>query len=372
MQLYEYAQEYFSFLDHGEARLKGIKRAIDVALEQQDIANALSLYYQLMRESTRHYDAYQIIVIFPEYLALFEKYPEYHAIHKHDIMWAYKWMIEHMAEYYQISLSQIASIFTQYEDFCTRFDYSKRSYYQKLEEFIAESGIENNFGFTDRKDYHKKMLKCSRDGLSDCPACELDREISYILFVENDYEKALKKAEVIFTGRYSCSEIPHITYVSFAKWCFENGDIQSANDYAEKGYRVINRDYGDVKALNDCKGACILVFAYSNVEKALKVFKKTFTVCYDSRNSLELFAFYRASYHLMLQLERIGKKHIRFKFPDKLDPIYKETSTYSVTDLKDYFYEKAKFLADKFDERNKNSKFNDELNKIYEFECQED
>ncbi|MEE0858959.1 MAG: hypothetical protein U0M12_05785 [Acutalibacteraceae bacterium] len=368
MYLYEYEDEFYAGLEHGEARLKGIKRALDNALEKQDIKNALYLYNEYVSESIFYDDCYYAIIIFPEYLALFEKYPEYQNECKHDVMWAYKWVVFNMDEYHQIPLSNIINIYKQYEDFCTRFNYNKRTYYQTLESLLISTGIRNNFGFTTPQDYHIKSLKCSKDSLSDCQACELDSDLRYILSVENDYEKALNKATPLFTGRLRCAEVPHVTYVRFAEWCFKNGDIVKAKDYADKGYRLLNRDLGNENTLSSFKGNCILVFAYSDVEKALKAFKKTFGVCYDSKNGYDLFSVYLGSYHLMLQLEKSGKKHIRFKFPDKLDPIYKETSTYAVTDLKDYFYEKAKQLADKFDERNQNSKYNDELNETYNFE----
>lgn len=369
MDIKDYEREFYENLERGEVRRNGIRRALDTALEKQDWKNAFDLYYEFISEDTFHCDMYQAVIVFPEYLALFENHPEYQDDYCYDVMWAYKWIVGNFVDFYQISMEQINNILSHYESFCEKFGYSKRTYYQNIWNFM-EIYFERNYKFRgmDIKEYHNKAVKSRDDILSDCDACELDDEIRYILSVENDVEKALKKAKPILSGKLKCSEVPHVTYKRFAQYYFKNGDLENAKKYIDKAYRLINRDFGNDTSLISPKGICIMIMAYTDVEKALKAFKKAFPMLDSIKNGLDNFDFYCGAYHLMLQLEKKGRKTVRMNFPFKSEPIYNEKGEYSVTELKDFMYSKAKYYADKFDERNGNSKFNNNLNTEYEFD----
>ena len=116
------------------------------------------------------------------------------------------------------------------------------------------------------------------------------------------------------------------------------------------------------------KGRCISVLAFGDTKKALKLFRRQLTVCYPNTCGLDHFYFYRGAYHLFSQLEKSGQKTVRLKLPFKEEEIYKESCVYSVAKIKDFFYSKVKFYADKFDERDGNRHFNKMLSKKYEFE----
>ncbi len=368
MNIFDYEQEFYEGLENGASRLKGIKNAINSALEKQDCKNALALYKEFIREDTFYSDSFQSIIIFPEYLALFEKHPEYYEMYNLDVMWCYKWLLSDYGDFYQVSMNQIKSIFDQYESFCKRFNYGKSTYYQSLHRFI-DIHIEPKGKFKDlsAEECYKLSLKCRDDGLSNCYACNLDEEIKVALFYENDIEKALKKAKPLFSGRLSCAEVPHVTYLKFAKYYFENGDLKNSKKYIDKAFGLINRDFGMDDSLLDIKGTCIKIMAYTEPEKALKIFKKVFPMCSNTRNGFCNFEFYLGAYHLMMQLEKYAYNKIKVRFPFKTDPIYNGNAEYSVSELKDWIYNKAEFYADKFDERNGNTVFNDRLNKKYDF-----
>lgn len=367
MILIDYENEFYGNLASGKSRLNGIKHALDTAIQMKDIRNALSLYYIFIREDVFECDGIQSVFVFSEYLALFESHPEYQLGNKQKIMWAFKWILGSIDESYQIPLKQVIDIYTKYGTFCEKFGYNKHSYYRKMWRLLYDNGIKALPGGLSIEDCHNKMMRCPIDKLSEVPAGECDDLVRYILFVENNIEKALKKAEPIFSGEYTCNVVPHYTYAVFAKYYFENGDIANAKLYAEKAYRIINKDFGDVSGLLLYKSICIIVFSYAELPKALEIFKNQFNICYCNKSGRENFYFYLSAYHLMSQLEKNGEKNVRMDFPDKDDPIYNEKGIYSVAELKMWMYSKAKFYADKFDERNGNDKYNCELARKYNF-----
>lgn len=368
MELYEYEEKYYKNLDNGVPKREGIRHAINAALEQHDWKGALDLYYEFMHEDVFYCDSYQSIIVFPEYLALFENHPELQDCYQYDVMWVYKWVVGNIDDFYQIPMSQIVNIYKQYYDFCTRFGYSKRTYYHKLWNLLYDNGCFEYFDVESVQDCHKKMMESPKDSMDDCRACELNDEVDYILDVENDIEKALQKAKPIFSGKRTCAEIPHLTYLNFAKYYFEHGDLTEAKIYLDKGWRLFERDFGNEGSVMYRKGQCVMLYAYMDLPKAFKLFKKYFSQCYMNKGSHDSFMFYRGAYHLMLQLEKDGKKTVHMSFPFKSEPIYNPAGEYSVAELKEFMYNKAKFFADKFDERNGNSKYNDKLAEMYEFD----
>lgn len=362
---FEYRQEFFEGLPHGPENAKGIRRAIDAALEQNDITNALSLYYDYLRENSFYDDAYQGLIVFPEYLTLFENHPEFWDRFEHDMMWAYKWTSHHYRYFYQIPREQIEEMLKNYASFCDRFNYNKRTYYQAIFYTLDAIGPHETLNGLTMSECYRLMNKTTRDSLSDCQACSLDNQVTYTLFYDDDLERALKLARPLFVGTMSCTEVPHITYANFSKYYLEKGGLKEAEEYADKSWRLINRRISTTTSLADYKGYILLSYAYTNRRKGISVFKKTFPYCWDMKNSVFSWKYYYGAYHLMLQLEQAGSKRITFIFPDKSVDFLNDKNTYSITDLKGYMYNKLKFLSDKLDERDGNTMYNDRLSVKY-------
>ncbi len=361
MKIADYRKEFYSGLE-GEQRCKGIRLAIDSALEKQDIDNALHLYYLYCQEDTFNGDGYMSVVIFPEYLALFEKYPEYQTQHHYHLMWAYKWINETASEFHQVSYQQMTDILINYERLCKKFSYNLKTYYRTVWNVMYDNGIPCIEGIGSIRECHEKMLQYPRDDLSEIPSGECDDEVKYLLFVEKNVDKALKKAKLIFNGKLYCGEVPHYTYTNFACCYFENGDLTNAKLYADKAVRIIIEDYGYSNTMIYYKGKCLLVLAYTDLPKALKIFRKQYPEFLKHKNGEACFYFYLGSYHTMKQLEQQGQKTVNLKLPSDCE-IYRKSGVYQISDMKRHLYDKANEIAQKFDERNRNSFFGDMLKK---------
>lgn len=359
MTIWDYEDEYYEYLENGEARCKGIRRALDKALESQDIDNALKLYHEFIIENNLFYDAYEALIIFPEYLALFEKYPKYQEDNRGDLMWSYKMIIGSIADFYQIPMKQILDIYRQYDLLCKRFNYNQRSYYRHMWGLMYWHGLDSFPGVENIADCHRKMMKCPIDHLSEIPAGECDDLVKYILFVEKDIEKAYKKAEPILSGKLSCPQVPLFTYINFAIYYFREGNLESTKIFLEKAWRIMNRNYGSSSANTFDKGFCIIMYAYIDVKKAVQIFRRQFLLCGSNSCGIDNFYLFLGGYHTFKQLEIAGEEKVGFTLPSD------EKSIYKVSELKQYFYDKTKQVADRFDERNGNSHFNDLLNKEY-------
>ena len=371
-----YAQNYpFVDMEYGEAREKAVRAELDKAIQKQDTKSAMELYYIFMEENTFHGNDYNGILLFPEYTAYFESHPELWDEYNHDLMWAYKWVVGNLNYFPQISLTQIEKMFDHYREFCKRFNYNPRSYYHKLVSLMLDDiydGSDNcTFNGMTIQQAHKKFLLTKRDAMSDCKACETNIEISYILDVEKDTEKALKKAQPIFDGKLSCTEIPHVTYVDFAVHYFNKGELAEANRYAKKAIRLILRDFGSDGSLIASKSRCMYVLSFSDPALAFNILKKCLPYTVSNNNGNEMFQFNRAAYFLMKNLEKAEMDEFRLKLPYRNEDIYNEDNIYKAAQLKDFFYKRAKELADKFDKRNGNSIHNDMLSEEHNFDIED-
>ena len=365
----DYEEKYFDGMDHGEARLKGIKAALDDALQQQDHDAILMLYYEYIAEDVLHGSSYKATIIFPEYVAYFEAHPEKHEDYNHDVMWSYKWILDSISEFYQISLEKVEDLYRQYKDFCKRFNYNLRTYYESLC-FFAADNMEKDVKFCGltAKEAHAEMMKYKRDSLSDCVACETSSEVLYLMNVEDDMEKAVKKAHPLIEGKLTCAEQPHCVFTNIAEGYLKRGDLENAAKFAEKAFHLINRDFPNETTLFTKQSKCMLIFSHTDPNKALKLLKRLLNLLKENPNPDELFEFYRAAYYFMYQLDRHEVEQIRLKLPFKDEEIYNENNTYNVTDLRDFFYDMAKEIAQKFDDRNHNTLCLNLLDEKYDVE----
>ncbi len=367
MYLEEYEEQFYEGLERGSVRAKGIKKALDYALEQQDVDGAFQLYEKFMNEDVMHGNSYQAIILFPEYVAYFENHPEKQQDYNHDVMWVYKWIIANVLDFPQIPLSQIEDLYEQYRDFCKRFNYNLRTYYANIAFLIqVHLGKDGVFCGMTAKQAHSEMNKCPRDSLSDCKACETSSEVSYLINNEEPEEKIIKKAQGLIEGKLTCAEQPHCALANIAEYYLEHGDLENAVKFADKAYHLINRDYANEDNLTVKKAICMTVYSHSDPNKAIKILKNVMRFVPENSNYNDLFEIYRSTYYFMHKLEEKGASHIRLRLPFRDEDIITEDNVYEIPVLKEFFYNKAKDIAVKFDERNGNTLFTDRLEKINE------
>ncbi len=367
---YDYLDEFVYDLPHGKEREKGIRRAINAALEENNYGAALDLYHEFTEEAVFYDDSYEGLIILPEYTALFDKHPELWARRNYDLMISYKWLSDDYSAFYQIPLEQIERMMQNYASLCDRFGYNKRSYYQCVFDLIQDMGMDLVLNGMTLQEAHDLMFKCNRDAISDCRACEADTMIMHIFALEKDKNKAiltaLKTAKPLFTGKLSCTEVPQVTYARFAEYFLKSGIWDEAELMADKAWRIFSRKDVNSPALANFEGYVMLVYAYTNTKKALSVLKKSLPVCWNIKNSVLSWDYYYGFYHIMKQLEEEGKRSVVLNFPDKNAAFYSESNNYATLDLKQYAFDKLIFLSENLDRRNGNTFYSDRLKDTFQ------
>lgn len=355
----------FEDLDHTPTKLNVIHYTIDKASEQNDWNNALKLYYEFVVEDALYQDCYQAILLFPEYIAFFEKHPECWERHKSYMYSAYTYIVHHITVFYQVPMQQIVEIYHQYKAFCIRFNYGELGYYTELFLFFRDFGFVPQFGVTSIEKCYQTIKKyMDKNRIDKDRVKDLALDIVYLLYFKGDIESALQKAAPILEGKLYNLCIPCAVYNDFAEAYFEQGNRKQALIYSDKAYRLSEKNFPGVGSMYSTSMR-IMHLAYIDLPQALKLFRRKLPIYSTSKDGIDNFRFYNASYRLMAELEKSGQQEIHLKFPYVSEPLYNAEGIYRVANLKDFFYQRAKVIADRFDERDGNKHFYTQLTKEY-------
>lgn len=340
-------------LEHGDDRMEYIKQCINDTDKENNYTESLILRFQYIEESIFYGDSFKAFIMFPEFMSMFDAHPD--SLSKHYFMIALKWITGKTDEFYQVSLSKGEQFLEELKNRCIRYNCSLNIFYHKAAYFYLY--IHN---LKKAEEYFELYKNSETDEVSDCDACTLSFEIDYELKRGNEIE-AIRLFNELLNNNKHCSEVPETTYALFTNHFAESGRLDEAEHYAS----VLKRRLKEKNELNTCFFALLRLYSYTNPNEALDIFQKKLSVFLCSKNPFEKFDFADAAFRFFSNIETEDEEYINLKLPHKF-PLYSDNDEYIITDLRDYFYNEAKKISEKFDERNNNSFFSDKLELKYE------
>ncbi len=354
--MFDFDTEYkkIMLLDEGAPRMDALNTAISSADQENDYWSGLALRYLYIKESIFADDAFQAIIMFPEYLALFDAHPEFEEEFSADIMWAFKWVLENSRDFYQVSLDRAEKYFEEFKKRCDRYGAGNGAYYMKIAKFYEL--IDPEFS----KAAFAEFSKTRRDKFSDCYACELNFKVENELN-NGSLESALKAAEPIFSGKRTCAEVPHVTYGAFMDYYARQGEYDKAMNYAEKMYRLISDNPSFLVQV----GQFMELLSVTNAKRGAEVLRKHIEQATVCKNPYMRLRFWIGAYRICRCAAEESENRLRIVlprsgYPAELKDIVPERAASNIYDaavLADMFKKAAEALADKFDERNKTDRF---------------
>ncbi|WP_028589552.1 hypothetical protein [Paenibacillus massiliensis] len=335
-------------LPNGRAKIALLEEAIRTA----DVLNLVEEGYAARSEMVEAgtFGGYPMkaLVAFSWMLGQFDREPE--AYDEFDLLWSYKWILNSISAFPEISLKQIDNLL---EDMRTRYQeygYSDRTYYYYKSLVALMCG-----DITEAGVYMDKVLGMERDGMSDCIACEQDQFVEYEQ-VAGNIDELLRKAEPIVSGRMTCGEIPHKTLSHLFLPLLERGETERADKLERKSYRLVKgeRDFMIPIARH------ITYLRRVHPMKALEVFEKHVAMSIDLENPIAKLQFDGASAALLRQLAE-EEQGLRPVLPASL-PYQGDAG--NLPGLALYFAEQAQATAQRLDQRNGNSFYTELLTKL--------
>lgn len=343
----KYIAEYQS-LEHGAPRLRAIQKAYQAADAAHDDEWSFRFRDRYLNESTFESDDVDAMVIFPEMVALYDKNEELQADDEffHKLMWSFKLVIETSMNFHHVPLSQIEAFLAEFKRRLEAGGRSLRTY-----EYLRENISDQTGNLLPAAEYGK-YRELPADDLKDCTACELSHDVRMALRLEQP-EKAREIGKPIFAGEVHCSEVPETTYAAWIAYDIAHGDFGDARKLAKRLYPMARHELNLLREI----GILLHFYAITDRQTGITIFRhevRNFLAC---RNHWMRYHFAAGAYRLFanMQMEEFG-----VILPQEF-PLWNEAHRYSAAEMRDYFYEIAKELAEKLDARNGNSVLTDEL-----------
>lgn len=319
-------------LPNGDEKIALLEEAIRIADIQQDIEQAYEIRMKLTKAATFSGRPEKAIASFAWCLAQYDQCPE--NFNEHELMWQYKWIVGSIDEFPQISKTQIMNMLEDLHKRYTSLGYSSRVYYQLL------SDIAGQFGDDDlQEEAFKKWQEEPRDSLSNCQACDLDRQINYWL-EEDELSKAYQLAQPIFNGELSCYSIPERTYASFVLPLVEEKRYQEAEEFFQRGYSLVKDKAGSLGSI----GCYLEYLTVVNQKEAVLCMERHLPEAIRSKNPNTKYFFYL---HCLILLEMLPDPD-SVQFP----------KSFTRQQLEQDLYE----IARQFDHRNQNHRYTERIN----------
>ncbi|MBR1527672.1 MAG: hypothetical protein IJ642_00045 [Oscillospiraceae bacterium] len=336
-------------MEHGTARLETISQAIKEADDENQHYWRLYFRYQYMTESTMHGDNFKGLLCFPEYLKIFDEHPELEDDMYQDMMWAFKWVIGNLDDYYQISLDEVNHYFEEFKKRSQKYGFSLRTYYMKQVDFWLHTRPDSaDVAYANFNHYPRSLN-------SDCEACELNFKMK-VLLSKNDEKQALEVIRPVLEHQKSCAEIPHVTYARLAKYYFMQKNFEEARYYADLCEKLIS---GKQEFLRET-GWLLEIYSRMDSNRGWKLFKYSLAFFMECLNPAMRMEFARGAWRMMQSISA-EMESVRSPLLGVL-PVAPSGDGWNVQELADFFYETAHDISQKLDQRNQNAYYQELLN----------
>ena len=269
-------KEEFEQVEHGKSRIMAIRSAIRQADDNHDLMYQLSFRLDLCHESMYYYDAMDMLIVFPEALALVDQHPNIpttpdRKAYKNGldrVLQVYKWVLLCCQDFYQISYDDCLKFFEDFKQRSLSFGYNLKPYYKTMYHFYQTIDKE----YSDR--CFQEFVKLPQDGNGDCKACDRNMEIGYYLDKDN-LEKANQLAVDIENFTLSCRSGDLESWMRL-KACYLNYYMKKRDfESAEKYIRQLEKKSATSKKTEyDYRQEYLEYYTYTDIGKALSIYKK--------------------------------------------------------------------------------------------------
>ena len=332
-------------LSNPDDKINLLKQAINVADANNDLDWGFDLRLDLI---SKEIDTSHCTDSFPAFAWLLNTYDSNTDLfEEEDFLWEYKWMSSAARRNAGISREQVESIMDDLKVRMQRNGYSDRAYYNikyYWHLFIGE--------IEEARKYLKLRDDAVHDRMSHCIACELDSRVEFDL-LDGNFDKAIASAHDILTKKLTCGRLPFATLCSLTTHLDKAGDPRSA-EYFAKAEEELAEIENDTSFLSDV-AELIRYLAKNNKPKAFEYLVRFADWEVGAEDSLS-FEFSISALAVLKDEESPCILELSSKLP-----YFNADNTYDAKALYDYYYAKAKDLADRFDLRHGNSYFNEQL-----------
>lgn len=336
-------------------KVRLLEEALRQAAASRDESLEFDVRMQLVNAATFAGQSDKALVAFVWCLSRFDQDPKRFAAHQFELSWYFKYVLNHICEFPNISLAEIQNVQTQMESWYQRHGYSMRPVFQAKMVSAMHLG---------RRDAMREAFplwqNAPRDRMADCSACEQSNAVSYWVALQ-EFDKALDAAQPLLAGEMSCACVPHSTIARVLRPLVYLDQREEALQLHRRGYRMIRhrRVFVDVVPEH-----IAFLLHQHNFSRALALFERHFEWAWDTGELDARFRNWAAAHALFARLADGSRKTCKLRLPREF-PLQQPSGEYDTGELAAWFRREADALGECFNRRNGNRYFTDVLAKNY-------
>ena len=335
----------------GSARLGFLEAAVNLADQHNDLDRAFTARQQIIQTGVFCGAPEKALPAFSWCLAQSDRYPDKFVASQggfaNDLMWEFKWMVENLPLFPQVTRSQLDATFDDMERRYTAHNISLRPVWMHRGLAAATMGDGNDRIVELRR--HWQDLR--RDVYADCTACEAAKEIRIHLEL-GEHERALKRAEPVIDGRLTCAQVPASVMCELLSPLHERGQTARADELHQRGYRMCktNPEFTESVGIH-------LRYATlrGRLDEATRIFERHLIWALEMRTPHWQLAFYLGA---LTYLTRVvsNSAELRVRLPPEHE-LSRDDGVYDGQQILGWFEQTSRAIADQFDERNGNDRY---------------
>lgn len=257
------------------------------------------------------------------------------------LLTVYKWMVYNARLFPQVSKERIEGLMRDFEARLRRQGLSLRPLHQARMDWAMVRGRAEEAAL-----HFREWQAAPRDGVSDCPACELNDRVEYLAFLGQDGQ-AVGAARPLLAGELKCNSVPDRTYGALLASLFRLGKRDEALDVHSQGSSRIE---GKMRYVDSAAEHVTFLVKVGEVDEASRVFQSFLPLALGDATPLRRFKFLLAGWLLLDRLHAAGSGGAGLNLPASFDALRRQGG-YDLDSLKAWFRSKTLELAEAFDAR---------------------
>lgn len=252
-------------LEDGESKIRAYRQAAEQAEREHDYENEVWFHHELIRSAVFSGDRLPALVDFPQYLRLVNLNDELKEQFNDQMLWVYKWMLQAIEEFYQISKADIKAWYSQFRRELLKAGYSLQAYYNRkvYYDMYADPHML-------RIDF-EKLREMPLDYMSDGADSLLDDEVE-ICFELNQPEKAMECAKKRIENGGDDIGIS-FTYRHIVRYGINSGKLNEVEKYAKILRHMID-EFANTRYYFQHIGTMMKYYALTEPEKGMELYEK--------------------------------------------------------------------------------------------------
>ena len=262
----------------------------------------------------------------------------------HSLLWQYKTILELIPIFSAVSREQITQM---QEDMAGRL--ASYGHNERTAHYYRSWNLMRMGDYEKAMEYQEAYLAMERTSISDCIACERDRQIELLSRMQKN-DEALASAAPVLSGEMACSEVPEFTNGHLVKALLRKGDIKGARERQHIGYKLV---CDEEKYLGTIGDLLLAVIRAGNFEEGIQQVNRHLPWAVTAHADELQMRFYAPVGLLFEKLASERPQSIGLRVPRELD-CYSDDGRYDPAELGHWFRTQAETIAARFNQRNGN------------------